>query len=1144
MRTGGLVVVFLYLLSNSTFGQDTKPITSSQDNRRCKKAAVNEIISDKQIIAPESIVVVDSLSSDYQIKVISSSSFKIITSTKIPAVKVCYRVLPAELQHKFKISSIGKYDSAAYFRPPANKDDAILSHREELFSLGDINQGGQISRGITVGNNQDLFVNSSLNLNLEGKISNDLNLRASITDQSLPYQPEGNTQQLQDFDNVYVELYNDKFSLAGGDIVLKDKNSRFLKYLKNVQGGMVGIKSKHSSSSFGLSSAKGQFASVTVPVAEGVLGPYKIQQPKNSGYVIIIANSEKVYLDGKPLIRGYNYDYIIDYNQAEISFTSNVVVTNYSRVRIDYEYAVRDYSRSILSLNHVQKIGRVNLSATYYKEADNPDKPLFTELSVADKELLAKVGNDVNKAVVTSAKIASYAPDKVLYFIKDTLDESNVPLRIFEFTTEHKDTLYTVSFIELGAGLGSYNIKEYLAQGRSFVWVGKGKGSYEPARQLPAPNKKEMLDLAATLKLAKHIELYAESAFSNSDKNLFSVMGNDANQGFALKGGININDQPVLGLGNYKLQFNGDLEYLDKDFVAIDRFRRVEYDRDWSYQPIDTLGANDMVLSTTIGLRKDAANGFLYRYNNRNKTSQVVGEQHYLTLNKTLGKLQINTTGFSMRSHVYRNNATWNKMFAETFIKGILQPGYRYVLEQNLMRTVSDSLFGSANYFVKHEFFIRNNPASKTKFELAYTKRDDKTPLNGELLLSGLSTNARAKLTTTITNSHNINLVLNYRVFEDLLVGKDKIKSITGRVDWNGDIIKKVLRSELNYSVANARVPKREYIFVEVPTGQGTHTWRDDNMDGIKDLNEFYEAIHFDEKNFIKLYVNTSAFIDAFENIFNYRATLKAPRTWRNRPGILNLLSRVSNTTSWVSHYRTTEDNLRARLIPFFSDLDESQILSLREALRTTFFINKTNPTFGMSVGYTSFRKKFLYTNGFESRSDRAYNVIIRWNLNRQYNIKVTSVSATKENRSDYLEGRNYDIRDYNIGPSFSWQPKPTLRVTGAYKMNIKNNFNSIEAPGQSTLNEVLAEFKLGLASRFMFNANVKYSRVVYNGDELTPLGYEMLQGLRPGDNISWSVGWRQKLINGLQINLFYEGRKPEGIGVIHSGRASISALF
>jgi hypothetical protein len=1138
MRVRFIIIGMLLINSHFVFGQGI------EDNRRCKKVSPGQTIVDEQVIAPTSIILPDSSLTGYQIKIISSTSFVIQGPESSAPLEICYRVLPAGLQKNFKITSVGKYDSAAFFRAPVKKGQALISRREELFDLGDINQGGQISRGITVGNTQDLFVNSSLNLNLEGKISNDLFLRASITDQSIPFQPEGNTQQLQDFDNVFVELYNDKFSLVGGDVVLQSKDTYFLRYLKNVQGGALSVNTGNSASSLGMSSAKGQFASVQVEVVEGTLGPYKIPPPKGNGLVIIIANSEKVFIDGKLLIRGYNNDYTIDYNQAEISFTSNVIITNYSRLRIDYEYAVRDFARSIISASHSQKLGKVTLAATYYRESDNPNRPLFNELSEADKALLQSVGNDVDKAVASSAKIAEYSPDKILYYLKDTVDQNNSIVSIFNYAPAELDTLYTVTFTDVGPGNGSYIIQEYLAQGRVYAWVGSGMGTHEPDKQLIAPTSKEMLDLKAGLQLDEYASVYLESAFSNYDKNLFSVLGDDTNQGYALKTGVVIADKPLTGFGEYLLQLKAEVEYLEKNFSSIDRFRRVEFDRDWSYLPNDSLTANDLLISTAIGLRKNAGNGFLYQFNARNKENQVAGNQHELSLNKGLGKVQVNLKAFAMNSDLTLNRATWKKLYAETFLKGVIQPGYRYILEQNLISTKTDSLLASANYFSEHEFFVRNNPENNTSFELGYTIRDDKSPMGGELREAGKSENVRAKLSTLINNNHRLSMLVNYRIFDNVLTGEDAVESITGRIDWTADIIKQVFRSELNYSVANARVPKREYVFIEVPTGQGTHTWRDDNLDGVKDLNEFYEAVYFDEKNYIKLYVNTTEFVDAFENIFNYRATLKAPGSWRNTPGILSLLSKVSNTTSWASHYRTTEDNINARLIPFWSEIDESKVLSLREVLRTTFFINKANPKFGVSAGYANFRKKFLYTNGFESRSDKEYNLSIRWNLSRQYNIKLSSISATRDNRSDYLEGRNYDIKDTKIGPSFSWQPKPTLRVTGTYNVGIKNSSNSIELPSRSTLNEVVAEMKMGQASKYMINMNIKYAKVTYDGDELTPVGYEMLQGLRPGNNVSWSLGWQQKLISGLQLNIFYEGRKPYGINVIHSGRASISALF
>ena len=93
--------------------------------------------------------------------------------------------------------------------------------KEELFATESLYKTGSISRGITVGNTNNLGVTSSLNLQLDGQLADDLFINAVITDQQVPFQPEGNTQQIQDFDKVLVNLYNDKFSLMAGDVVLR-----------------------------------------------------------------------------------------------------------------------------------------------------------------------------------------------------------------------------------------------------------------------------------------------------------------------------------------------------------------------------------------------------------------------------------------------------------------------------------------------------------------------------------------------------------------------------------------------------------------------------------------------------------------------------------------------------------------------------------------------------------------------------------------------------------------------------------------------------------------------------------------------------------------------------------------------------------
>jgi len=65
-----------------------------------------------------------------------------------------------------------------------------------------------------------------------------------------------------------------------------------------------------------------------------------------------------------------------------------------------------------------------------------------------------------------------------------------------------------------------------------------------------------------------------------------------------------------------------------------------------------------------------------------------------------------------------------------------------------------------------------------------------------------------------------------------------------------------------------------------------------------------------------------------------------------------------------------------------------------------------------------------------------------------------------------------------------------------------------------------------------------------FTGNAFSPVGYQLLNGLQPGDNYTWSVLAQKKLTKYLDLNISYLGRKSEDSDTIHTGSIQLRAYF
>ncbi|MHA7942711.1 hypothetical protein ACJOV8_006530 [Formosa sp. 3Alg 14/1] len=1001
-----------------------------------------------------------------------------------------------------------------------------------------LSTSGSISRGVTVGNNQNSVLNSELDLQITGKLNDKISLRASIQDANIPLQESGYSQRLDEFDQVFIEIFSDSWNIRAGDVDLQNTKTFFANFSKRVQGLSLNATFDHEHSKTDVFAAgavvRGQFTRSQFTAQEGNQGPYKLKGPNDELFVLIVSGSETVYVNGIALERGETNDYIIDYNAGEIIFNATFPVTSEMRITVDFQYSERNYSRIIGYGGGQYTSEKFSIGASVYSENDSKNSPIQQNLSSDQVQILAEAGDDGSKMISPSATPETYNENRILYR-KDVFNSQE----IFVFSNDVEDELYSVKFSLVGDNQGDYILSDINAINNIYEYIapenGVPQGNYAPVTRLVAPTKLQIAVVNGTYKPSNKTNIYFEGAGSKNDLNLFSDLDDANNDGFAgkLKINQNIIDQDNL----WKLDAFADFDYIEENFRTIEVLYNTEFNRDWNIE--NTFG-NQKLLVTGLQLRRPE-NVFLnYQFEHLSYQNNFNGNRHVASGFLQLDKFKFFTNSSYLDSKSNSNTSTFLRSSnTATYSFGKPWVGAKFAIENNQQKDKkTETYLPLSQKFKSYEVFTGIGDSTNIFAEIGFKYRVNDSIKNNAL--QHVNTSKTYYLDSRLIQNTNTNLSLyvNYRTLDNVF--EDNEKSLNSRLIYNQSFFKQMVQWNTIFETNSGTLPQQDFTYVEVEPGQGSYTWIDYNGNGIQELEEFEIAQFQDEGKYIRVLLPNQVYIKTHQNRLSQTLTLN-PQQWINsESSSKSFLSHFYNQTAYLIDRKSNRDGNTFQINPFKEEEDNQ--LGLQLNIRNVLFFNRGKQRYTTSYTFLRNKARNILTIGFIENNVRSHQLNFNHKFAESWLITLLSSSSNTESISENYVSKNYNINETQFNPKLTYLLNENTRFDVFYQFtNKENTIGSFETLEQQKYGTSLS---VSNVQKSAISAEINYFSNSYFGNANTPVAYQMLEGLQPGKNFTWTVLVQKKITKFLDLNLSYFGRKTETSNSIHTGSVQLKAYF
>ena len=1060
---------------------------------------------------------------------------------------ISYKKYPEWLTRRY-----AQFDSNSIVENTGNLDKVLRLGKEgnkpTFTPFQGLNTSGSIVRGVTAGNNQNSVLNSELDLQISGRLSDKVSLRASIQDSNIPTQQGGYSQNLDEFDQIFIELYSDDWNIRAGDINLANTESYFAPFVKKIQGlslqGTLHHSEERSTNLFATGAlVRGIFNTSRFTGQEGNQGPYKLTGPNGELFILVVSGSETVYVNGVPIERGETKDYVIDYNAGEIIFNANYPITSEMRITVDYQFTERRYTRFVAYAGATyQQNDKLAIAAHVYSESDAKNQQLQQTLSEEQIAILAAAGDDPEQMIAESAIPDTFSANKVLY---RRVQINGV--EVFEFSTDPEEELFTVSFTNVGINQGDYVLSTTNNLQRTFEYVapvnGVAQGSFAPQVRLFAPTLLQLAVVNGSYTPSEKTLLKAEFAGSKNDLNLFSNEGDNDNNGFA----SHLEIQQILHKkdSTATLTAFGNWDYVQQEFVNIQRLYNPEFNRDWNLDgnlsSVNGLLVGDQsFLTGGLTYAHSKSGNVQYTFENLDFSQFYSGTRHtvnsLLNLKKIKGRFNssiLSTNDLTFRSDFFRLSSIGIYDLNKKWV------GAKYYTEDNIRITkANDSLTPDSQRFNMYEAFVGVGDSTKVYAQAGYRFRtNDSLRANR---ITRVNTSKTYFLETQLLQNKKTSLgvFINYRTLDFKEEDRTQENSLNSRLLYDQRFAKDMIQLNTTFETNSGTQPRQEFTFVAVDEGQGTHTWNDYNEDGVQQLEEFEIAQFQDEADFIRVLLPNQVFIRTHQNRLSSQLTLN-PQQWNGQKGIKKFLSRFYSLTNYSIDRRVQRDGQDFTINPFEATNNE---LSLALNFRNALSFNRGKQRYTTTYSYLINESTNLLSTGLQAVNLESHQLNFLHKIKQRWVFNFRAVTSTSQSNAENFPSRNFELSTTSANPRISYLFSKQSRLSLFYTYQGKENrLSGLEALQQNSFGMA---FALADVEKVSLTGEVNYIDNRFRGSAFSPVAYQILEGLQPGTNFTWNVIAQKRITKFLDLNLSYFGRKSDGSSTIHTGNVQLKAFF